>query len=89
MQATLPRRDIVLLGAGHTNAHVLRMYKMHPLPDVRLTCVTNFLRATYSGMLPGTLAGQYPRERMEIDLVRFCAAAGIRLISGDVTGLDL
>jgi len=87
MHTTLPRYDIVLLGVGHTNAHVLRMWRMAPIPDARLTCVSNFPGVTYSGMLPGVLAGQYPPERMQIDLVRLCAAAGARLILGEVTGL--
>lgn len=88
MQSTLPRHDIVLLGVGHTNAYVLRMWRMAPVADARLTCVSNFPVATYSGMLPGVLAGQYPPERMQIDLVRLCAAAGARLIISEVTGLD-
>lgn len=89
MQTSLPRHDVVLWGVGHTNAHVLRMWRMAPIPDARLTCVSNVPVSTYSGMLPGVLAGQYPRERMELDLVRLCAAAGARLILGDVTGLDV
>ncbi|HZN36949.1 MAG TPA: selenide, water dikinase SelD [Pirellulaceae bacterium] len=84
----MPTHDVVLLGIGHTNAHVLRMWRMQPIPDARLTCVSNFPTATYSGMLPGVLAGQYPPEAMEIDLVRLCAAAGARLILSNVTGLD-
>jgi selenide,water dikinase len=63
------------------------MWRMAPLPDARLICVSNFPSVTYSGMLPGVLARQYPPERMQIDLVRLCAAAGARLIVGDVTGL--
>ncbi|MBI3838050.1 MAG: selenide, water dikinase SelD [Planctomycetia bacterium] len=89
MNSTLPQHDIVLLGAGHTNAHVLRMWRMTPRADSRLTLVSDFSLATYSGMLPGTLAGLYPPERMQIDLVRLCAAAGARFIRADVTGLDL
>lgn len=89
MHSTLPRYDIVLVGAGHTNAHVLRMWRMSPLADCRLTCITNYPLATYSGMLPGTLAGLYQPERMQIDLVRLCAASGARLLVGEVTGLDL
>jgi selenide,water dikinase len=89
MHASLPRRDLVLLGLGHTNAHVLRRWRMSPLPDVRLTCVSDFPVATYSGMLPGTLAGLYPPDRMTIDLVRLCAAAGARFIQAEVTGLDV
>jgi len=88
MQTTLPDRDVVLLGVGHTNAHVLRMWKMRPMADTRLTCVSEFSVATYSGMLPGVLAGQYSPERMEIDLSRLCAAAGARLIVDSPVGFD-
>ena len=89
MQKKLGRNNIVLLGVGHTNAHVLRMWKMQPLADSQLICVSNFPVATYSGMLPGVLAGQYPVSAMEIDLVRLCQSSGARLVVGEVTGLDL
>ena len=89
MQKKIGRNNIVLLGVGHTNAHVVRMWKMQPLAGAQLVCVSNFPVATYSGMLPGVLAGQYPVSEMEIDLVRLCQSAGARLIVGEVTGLDL
>ena len=88
MDASLPGADLVLIGAGHTNMHVVRMWRMQPIPDVRLTLVSPFSRATYSGMLPGTLAGLYPPEAMSIDLWRFCASCGVRLIVAEATGLD-
>ncbi len=89
VNATLPNKHVVLLGAGHTNAHILRMWHMSPPQDARLTCVSNFPQATYSGMLPGTLAGLYPPDRMEIDLVRLCVSVGARLIVDEVVGLDI
>ncbi|MDP6447002.1 MAG: FAD-dependent oxidoreductase, partial [Pirellulaceae bacterium] len=89
MERKLAEHQIVLLGVGHTNSHVLRMWKMAPLANAQLTCVSNFSIVTYSGMLPGVLAGQYDRERMEIDLVRLAAAAKARLITAPVTGLDI
>lgn len=89
MNATLPNQDIVLIGAGHTHCHIIRMWKMSAPRNVRLTCISDFSVATYSGMLPGTLAGLYDREQMQIDLVRLCAAAGVRFIKADVEGLDL
>lgn len=89
MLPKLPKSDVVLLGVGHTNAHVLRQWRMNPLPDARLTCISNFSIAMYSGMLPGTLAGLYEPDRMQIDLVRLCAAAGARLIVGETIGLDV
>ena len=89
MNQKLGRNTIVLLGVGHTNSHVLRMWKMGERPpNSQLVCVTDFPIATYSGMMPGVLAGQYPVEHMEIDLVRFAQSAGARLVIGKVTGLD-
>jgi len=89
MASNKAKHTVVLLGVGHTNAHVLRMWKMNPISDANLVCVSNFPVATYSGMMPGVLAGQYPIEDMEIDLVRLCRSAGARLVIADVNGLDV
>ncbi|MFK7769518.1 MAG: selenide, water dikinase SelD [Mariniblastus sp.] len=88
MHKKLGRNTVVLLGVGHTNAHVLRMWKMKPLDNAQLVCVSNFPQATYSGMMPGVLAGQYDPSAMQIDLVRLCASAGARLIIDEVIGID-
>ncbi len=88
MQQSLKKSVIALLGVGHTNAHLVRMWKMKPRSDAELVCVSNFPIATYSGMLPGVLSGQYPPEQMEIDLVRLCRSAGCRLIVDDVQSID-
>lgn len=84
----LSARHIVLLGIGHTNAHVLRMWRMNPIRDTDLTCISDHGIATYSGMLPAVLAGQIPEQSMQIDLVRLCAASGARLITDRVIGID-
>lgn len=83
------RREVVLLGVGHTNAHVVRMWRQQAPPHARLTCVSDFPIATYSGMLPGMLAGQFSADDIRIDLSRLCAAAGATLIVGNTTGIDL
>lgn len=88
MYKRLSRNQIVLVGIGHTNAHIVRMWRMNPLPDTALVCVSDFPVATYSGMLPGVLAGQYPPGAMQIDLVRLCAAAGCRLVLGEFSEID-
>ncbi len=88
MLTNTAKNTIVLLGVGHTSAHIVKMWKMQPIPDAQLICVSNFPIATYSGMLPGVLSGQYKPEEMEIDLVRLCASAGVRLIIGDVASVD-
>lgn len=89
MDERLPSRDIVLIGAGHTNMHIVQMWRMLPIPDVRLTLITPYSRPTYSGMLPGTLAGLYSTDDMEIDVYRFAAPAGVRVIVDEATGIDM
>ena len=88
MDSSLASHDVVLVGAGHTNMHVVRMWRMSPVPGAQLTLVSPYSRAAYSGMLPGTLAGQYDVDDMEIDLYRFTAGTGIRLIVAPAVGLD-
>lgn len=61
---------------------------MNPIPSAHLICISNFPVTTYSGMFPGVLAGQYEPNAMQIDLVRLCASARVRLIIGEVTGVD-
>ncbi|MFM7741233.1 MAG: NADH dehydrogenase subunit, partial [Planctomycetota bacterium] len=80
MQARLAKQNLVLWGVGHTNAHILRMWRMQPLPDTQLICLSNYPVATYSGMFPGVLAGQYRVDEMEIDLVRLTAGGSTRLV---------
>lgn len=88
MNEALPSQRIVLLGIGHTNAHVLRMWRMNAPDGVGLTCISDHPIATYSGMLPAVLAGQQPVSAMQIDLVRLCASVGAQLILDRVKRVD-
>jgi selenide,water dikinase len=88
MTEELKSQHVVLLGIGHTNAHVLRMWRMNPIANADLTCISDFGVATYSGMLPAVLAGQIDPERMQIDLRRLCAASNARLLVERVIGID-
>jgi selenide,water dikinase len=88
---TLPlplTRELVLIGGGHAHALVLRRWGMRPLPGARLTVINLDPTAPYTGMLPGHVAGHYPRAALEIDLVRLARFAGARLILGRADALD-
>jgi len=87
--ASPPVRDLLLVGGGHTHIQVLRSLAMQPLPGVRVTLLTREIRSPYSGMLPGHIAGFYSRDDMHVDLVPLCHRAGVRLIHGEVMGLDV
>ncbi len=89
MQRPVPlTRDLVLIGGGHTHALVLRKWGMKTLPGVRVTLINPAPTATYTGMLPGLIAGHYDRDALEMDLVRLSRFAGARLLVGRVTGID-
>ena len=89
MDSRIPlTRDVVFIGGGHAHALVLRRWGMAPLPGARLTLIDPNPRAPYTGMLPGYVAGHYPRDALDIDLVRLARFAGARLVQGRAVGLD-
>ena len=89
MQADWPLvSDLVLVGGGHAHALVARMWGMDPMPGGRVTIVNPNPAAPYTGMLPGHIAGHYPREALMIDLVRLARFAGARLILDRAVGID-
>ena len=81
-------RRIALIGAGHTNLHVVRMWMQGAISDASLTLISASRRAAYSGMLPGTLAGRYETDQMLIDLDRLTSTAGVELIVDSAVLVD-
>ncbi len=85
----LMAKHLALLGGGHSHAIALRLWGMHPLPDVRLTLITEAASTPYSGMIPGHIAGHYSRQECHIDLQRLCQFAAAQLVLDRAIGLDL
>ncbi|QDV24518.1 FAD-dependent oxidoreductase [Aureliella helgolandensis] len=83
------RKRIVLLGIGHTNAHVLKEWASAPIPNCDLVCVSNYPTATYSGMLPGTLGSQFSDDEMRIDLRSLAEQGGAELVLAETSGISL
>ena len=89
MQMQTPAvRDLLLLGGGHSHVQVLKHFAMHPVPGIRLTLISDDYVSTYSGMVPGFIAGHYTLDEIQIALEPLCRAAGARFICARVTGLD-
>ena len=63
----ITKKDLVLLGAGHSNIEVLRKFGIEPLRGLRLTIISNSYFSTYSGMIPGYLQGSYEWNEINID----------------------
>jgi pyridine nucleotide-disulfide oxidoreductase family protein len=74
---------LLLLGGGHAHAVVLRDFR-----GADATLVTPFPHHTYSGMVPGLVAGHYRLEEIRIDLAALAARAGAKLVPGRVAALD-
>lgn len=81
-------KRLVLVGAGHAHALVLRDLARAPLSGVEVTVVSPQPLAPYSGMVPGWLAGHYAFDDIVVDFPRLCAAAGARWIEGEIDRLD-
>ena len=81
------RRDLVLVGGGHSHALALRMLAMRPVQGLRITLVSPHSHTPYSGMLPGLIAGHYTFDETHIDLARLCQWAGARFVQAEATAL--
>ncbi|MDP1573382.1 MAG: selenide, water dikinase SelD [Coxiellaceae bacterium] len=83
------KKDLVLIGGGHSHVAVIKQWGMKPLPAIRVTLVSDDTYTPYSGMLPGLIAGHYSIDDCYIDLRKLCQWAGIRFIRSAVSHLDL
>ncbi len=82
-------RALVLLGGGHAHLGVLRALGMRPEPGLQVTLLTRETMATYSGMVPGVVAGLHPPGSATLDVRELARQAGVRLVHAEAEGLDL
>ncbi len=81
-------RRLLLIGAGHAHAQVLRDWVDQPVPGVELVLVSPAALAPYSGMVPGWLAGTYSFDDICINVQALAAAAGARWVPDELASLD-
>ena len=92
IQAGSSRPLLVLAGAGHAHARVLRDFALEPAPNnsgIEIILVTPSPLAPYSGMVPGWMAGHYTWDECCIDFAHLCRRAGATLRIGMVGAIDL
>jgi pyridine nucleotide-disulfide oxidoreductase family protein len=81
-------KRLVLLGGGHAHLHVLQALAREPLAGAQAVLITPQAHLTYSGMVPGVVAGHYAPEQARIPLAPWCKAARVSLIAGQAVALD-
>ena len=81
-------KRLVLVGAGHAHAQVLKDWIAAPLREVELILISPSALVPYSGMVPGWLAGHYRYEDICIDFAALAAAAQARLLIDELVALE-
>jgi pyridine nucleotide-disulfide oxidoreductase family protein len=81
-------RRLVLVGGGHAHLAVLKVLAVRRPADLDVTLITPSPLQTYSGRLPGWMAGHYELKAFHIDLRPMAAAAGVTLVLETVGGMD-
>jgi len=79
---------LVLLGGGHAHALVLLRLRNFVSQNLQVTLVNPAPLHTYSGMVPGVVAGHYAAADAQFDLARLAREAGAELVQGKVHRLD-
>ena len=79
---------IVLLGGGHAHALVLLELRNFVSKNLEVTVVSPGPVHTYSGMVPGVVAGHYAPEDAQIDLARLARGAGAGLVQAQAVAID-
>ena len=82
-------KDLVLLGAGHSNIEVLNQLGKKAIKGVRVTIINNRYEATYSGMIPSYIEGNYDWKDINIDLPQLCSNYNHRLIISTINKIDI
>lgn len=81
-------RRLVLLGGGHAHLAVLADMARTPWVGWDITLVSPTPHLTYSGMVPGLIAGRYRADDCRIALPPLALAAGVRWLPGRCIGID-
>jgi selenide,water dikinase len=78
----MPAKHLILLGGGHSHVLVLAAFAAQPASRLRLSVVSPDRYTTYSGMVPGVIAGQYGLRQAQIDVESLTRRAGGTFVAG-------
>lgn len=81
-------KHLLLIGGGHAHLQVMRAFAAEALPGAEATLVTPWPVLTYSGMVPGFVAGHYTLAQCTVPLAPMAERAGVRLLQASATAID-
>ena len=81
-------KRLVLVGGGHAHLSVLKVLAKQRPAGIETILITPEPFQTYSGMLPGWMAGHYSLSDIQIDLRPLAKAAGVHLVMDSMLGMD-
>lgn len=79
---------VLLIGGGHTHVVALRRLGDMKPAGLDIHLVSPEQTTSYSGLLPGHIAGHWPRNALEIALPHLCRASATSLHTACATRLD-
>lgn len=74
------KKDLILIGAGHSHIEVIKYLGKRKLNGLRITLIAKDAYATYSGMVPGYIEGEYTWSQINIDIVKLALKNNVRVI---------
>ncbi|MBO6766859.1 MAG: FAD-dependent oxidoreductase [Erythrobacter sp.] len=80
--------DLVLIGGGHAHLGVLADWVRNGRPGGRTLLLSPHRHARYSGMIPGTAAGEYALDDGLTDLAALVRLAGAELVLDRCAAID-
>ncbi len=81
-------KRLLLIGGGHAHVEVLRSFGEQRLEGAQIVVATPYPWLTYSGMVPGFVAGHYSIDDCTIDVARVAARAHATLVLSPVVSMD-
>ncbi len=86
MKEKISKKKLVLIGAGHSHLYVLKKLITSPLKGYNIFLITNHPFSTYSGMIPGAIAGQY--SDYTLDIRPLAHLAGVTFIHAEAKSIN-
>jgi len=84
------QQRLVLIGGGHAHVQVIKALNKVSRPDhMKVTLIDVQKAVSYSGMVPGTIAGMYKPEDTLLHLEPLADWAGVDFVNKKVVDIDL